>query len=426
MADPLDEAEVLYTRAQAQRSAGELRAAVTTLEELVARRPDYPNALNLLGWVFAFELEDLAQGIRMFRRAVEKFPLETVPMANLVEALVASGQPEEAHEVTVAARARKDYWREAWNLSGWVLAMKLGRVEEGIADLRRAVGMSSWYGDARLNLARALTVANDFDGAYEHFRVAASIGCFRTHEAFAALGQLDERKGWLRRAMGDYRQAVRLDARHEYTAALHEAINRVGNTLLRDQKFFLHADDEHRRARHIERQGYVLQDAPMKAADLIAEARKRPGDHALLIANLEAQALLPASSDKLLAADAPDLAELYFPVWMRLYEALLEIEEPTNEAQAKLFALGRARRWNEALFALREWDHSSEEGITFAAATAERFGDLAMLAGDERSAADLWGISEDAFAAWASGSSSGAEGLSRMVDVDRLRAKIRR
>lgn len=420
-----------YTQADRLRATDPAGAA-RLLEVLIARKPDHPNALNLLGWLLTSQLNALARGLTVLQRAVALFPDDPTALSNLVEALVDADRAAEALATVTAATDRSPSWQEAWNLSGWLKAMKLGRLDDGIADFRRATGLSAWYGNAHFNLGRALLLKGEERAALEAFRCSTVRGSFRDHEAYLRLGEGDERAGKLRRALGHYRQAARLDAFSEYTPQLHEAINRVGNALLRAGKYLLHGEDEHRRFDYLRAHHTLAGLERVTASEIAAAARKHepsPGI-ALIIATMDAGALLPRLADQsaqvLLADDGLPLLKRYFAAWMRLYDALLDAEEPHTPGDAGLYRLIHERKFAEAAAEIAGWKRSADPELCWSAAVAELAADLAWLFDEQACALELYALAEDAFARYASGSSSGAEGMQRMADVNRVRTKRQR
>lgn len=142
---------------------------------------------------------------------------------------------------------------------------------------------------------------------------------------------------------------------------------------------------------------------------------------------MDAKALLPKTADQspqeLLPKSARALLANYFAAWVRLYELLLDADE-SDDAKTRVFQLASARKLAEVTALLRGWEQSTEGGVLTVGAFGELVGDLAWLFGDKDEARNLCALSEQAFAGYASGASSGGEGMARMVEVERVRAKL--
>jgi hypothetical protein len=108
----------------------------------------------------------------------------------------------------------------------------------------------------------------------------------------------------------------------------------------------------------------------------------------------------------------------------RWYRLLLDAEETDQPAEAELARLVLQGDFAGALERLKRWDRRSEQGVTFVASQAERLGDQAR-AEKHPAWPGLLELSEDALRDYASGATSGAEGLGRMADVERLVKKRR-
>ena len=126
-------------------------------------------------------------------------------------------------------------------------------------------------------------------------------------------------------------------------------------------------------------------------------------------------------------AEAKALARDWRAAQLALYEELLDREEPVAYGEPSFAAvrLAVARRdWDAAFAALSAVDRAKEGGVELVAAAGELLGDRLQRLGQLALAKRAWAMSEDAFAVYASWATSGGEGSARMVDVNRLRAKL--
>ena len=108
----------------------------------------------------------------------------------------------------------------------------------------------------------------------------------------------------------------------------------------------------------------------------------------------------------------------------KMNRALEVWRERTDERRRELEEMVRAGRFDEALARLASWypDAAPDGGVTGRAWICEEVGDR-LREIDASAARWLYRVALDNARAWASWSTSGGEGLSRMVDVDRLSAK---
>mgnify|MGYP001559291088 CR=1 FL=1 len=418
----------------------DLPRALSVLDALIAKDPGNANALNFAGWLRTTQRADdeteFARGVNDLKTALSKSTDDHRPAVNLAEALAAKGRAREAADAIRPWCEAHPHARDAWNSLGWLLGVVLGDEHAGLAALQR----HPWHPDARFNAGRIHLAAKRIDEAEDAF--SAALSSFRPHEAWLHLGEIHATRGHLRRALGAFRRAAELDSRGEYTQALQQAITVIGNSLLQQQKYFLHADDDALLSQEAERPRDVPSRLPPSLDQLAMHARAvRPtvlGELATDCAAIERCAqgasLLPEHSDQALWArlakhgprPAVELAREWRSAQLALYEELLDREEPGTRAGTELRLLRSAiahRDWDGAFSALAAVDRAKEHGVETVAGLAELLGDRLQRLGRVELALRAWALSEGAFSEFASWASAGGEGLARMLDVNRLRAK---
>jgi tetratricopeptide (TPR) repeat protein len=341
----------------------DLPRALSLLERLIAREPGNVQALNFAGWLRTSqrandELE-FSRGVTELKAALAQNPDDHRPAVNLAEALTAKGRAREAVEALRPWCEAHPHAMHAWNTLGWLWGVVLGDEQAGLAALARHPRNP----DARFNAGRIHLAARRIDDAEEAF--SAALKCFRPHEAWLHLGEIHASRGHLRRALGAFRRAAELDAHGEYTQALQQAITVLGNSLLQQQKYFLHADDDSLLSREREGGNEVSARLPPSLDQLAMHARAvRPTvlgglatDCAAIERCAQGATLFPEYSDQALWAalekhgpkPAAELAREWRAAALSLYEELLDREEPGTRPGTELRLLRSA-------IAHRDWD----------------------------------------------------------------------
>jgi predicted TPR repeat methyltransferase len=137
--------------------AGDLDAAEALYRRVLARRPEEPNALNLLG-VIARARGAIAEAVTLSGRALALRPGSPVFLAAHGAALAEAGRVAEAIPLLAeAVRLRPEDSVSLRNLGQALLAA--GRVEEALPPLRRAALLDPAAPEAALALAHALREA---------------------------------------------------------------------------------------------------------------------------------------------------------------------------------------------------------------------------------------------------------------------------
>lgn len=354
-----------FDQSRAALAAGDHEGALAEIRELIARCPDHPNAHNFAGWLLMHATPPaLDEAIAHFRAELERAPDEIAPFANLCDALVAAGRPDDA-----LAEAERANTPAAHNWLGWRLIGNPATVAQAIEHFRSAIRLRPRWGRAHENLGRAFANADredesfaafddalrcddEFDRAYCHERMAAYLA----------------RRGWLRNALGHIRAALRDDAGSE------------------------------RRAGRVEMASWL--EARLRAAGVEPPP---PGEEDERRWQRACERELPPG-----LLDRNELGE-------RLADDVIEVER-----------LVRAERWDDVVRQLESLQRSDGNKLLDAAGYAERGAELARAAGHQREALAIMKLVVDAYRFWASGASSGAEGLGRTATADEKWAKLRR
>jgi tetratricopeptide (TPR) repeat protein len=205
-----------------QHQRGRLAEAATLYRQVLAARPEHPDALHLLG-VVALQQGDPARAAGLIGRAVALRPGAADYHANLGEAYRALGQLDRAADCCRAARRLQPDFAAAANNLGLVLLAQ-GQADEAVAQFREALRLKPDYGMACNNLGNALRLRGDLDGALAHFRRATEMDPDLA-EAHSNLGQLLLERHQPHEALEHLGAAVRL------RPDLAEAHNNLGNAL---------------------------------------------------------------------------------------------------------------------------------------------------------------------------------------------------
>jgi tetratricopeptide (TPR) repeat protein len=453
MEPELSAAARAYAEANARWQRRDAPGALEALLDSIRLDPTYPNAKSFAGWLLTTALREhggaLERGLALLREAVLLEPSSPRPIANLVEALVTSGEASEAIRALEEA-AQRTWLPEHGNLLGWVRGVVGDDLEGSLRDLDRALGQRRDYGDALLNRARVLDKRGDAPAARAALLAAIRCGnCWRPAEAWLRLGAIDEARGHARRALRAFRRAADLDAGLLRATAV-EAVQRVGQALLGAGRFILHADDETLLNQALERSEVPAPPSPAalhKLGQRAHGARNRlasggPVPPAALLAALDAVhacsragQLLPAWADRSLALEIaahadrdPELASLadrWRAAALGLYAQIVDDEEPNDEPDQRprqILRLARAGRWPEVEARLDELE--LDGNVELVAALAEELAEMAEGAGEV--ALRLCERSLAAYERFASWSTSGGEGTVRMTAVNRLLARLGR
>jgi hypothetical protein len=293
-------------------------------------------------------------------------------IADQCDALVADGREAEAFAEAERATTDTQDWHRmagAHNWLGWHLMHEPETLDRAIEHLRSAIRHRPFWGIARANLAKALELALRGEEAFEHLVAAlASTDVFDRAFCHERIGAYYARHGWLRNAVREFRLAMREDERGAGA----------------------------RRATCVEALAWLEQ-------------------------QLRAAGIEPAPIER-----AED------PAWIRACELELppgfgardEYGKPLADDVIEVERIARTERWADVaayLDTLRLRDYGK---LWDAVGFAEDAADRAHRAGHRAEALAIMRLVEDAYRYYASGASSGGEGLARMQGVNRVVAKL--
>jgi tetratricopeptide (TPR) repeat protein len=421
----------LYAQAEAEWDRGhQVDQTVVQLDAALVLEPNHVRALAFSGWLrTTHRPAEFELGLAQLLRALELGTDDSRVAANVADALASAKRGREALEPVRRWCEAHPLEPAGWNALGWLLGVTLGEHAKGLEALDRALSVSPWFANARLNRARVRLALQQLDPAEADLHVALRGDCWRPHEVLVRLGEVAAARGQLRRALGFFRRAVERDTRGEYSLSLHQAVQALGSVLLQQGRYFLHVHEDSVRVQRLERPAPAA--APLPLSALVARAQTLRTVPALeetcagVVACAEAQQLLPAFADHSFALQleqhggeaARRLAADWRVAQLALYDELLMREEgaPTPFERAL-----SQRDWAAAkALVLADADAEQRLGL------AERLGDRLAMLGDERQARELWQVAHAAAREFASWATAGGEGLARMADVERLEARLR-
>src|SRR5579884_2266014 len=166
--------------------AGRLHEAGRIYQSVLARNPNNPDALHLLGLV-AYQLGQHQPAAQLMSRAIGINP-SPLYYANLAEVWRALGQLDKAVECCRTALALSPAYPEAANHLGLAL-MQQGKLAQAIEQFQAALMVRPNFAIVHSNLANALRAQGEVDSAIQHYRKA--IECDpNLASAHAHLGQL--------------------------------------------------------------------------------------------------------------------------------------------------------------------------------------------------------------------------------------------
>jgi tetratricopeptide (TPR) repeat protein len=208
--------------ARQQHSAGRLAEAEAIYRQILAARPDYPDALHLMG-VLAFQVGRIGDGLELIGRAIAIDPKIPPYYCNLGQVLFAAGRFDDAIAACRKALELRPDYAEALNNLGTALQAK-GQLADALAAYRRATEIRPDFSEAHHNLGTALLQNRQPEEALACERVALMLRPAYP-DAYNGLGNALKARGELDSAAAAYRQALAL--RSPYV----EAENNLGNAL---------------------------------------------------------------------------------------------------------------------------------------------------------------------------------------------------
>jgi tetratricopeptide (TPR) repeat protein len=367
-------AERAYEDSRAAFGRGDHRAALAHIRTALAADPSFPNAHNFAGWILsnvpARTPAELDEAIAHFRAAMDVAPDDPAPLSNLCNSLVAAGREAEAIAQAERLIGPSDHWNRdaaAHDWLAWHFMSQPQTLERAIDHLRSALKRRPHWGVARANLGKALELAHRPDEAYEQFVTA--LGCdddFDRAFCHERIGAYQARHGWLRNALGSLRAALREDEKR-------------GGA---------------RRTPYLEAIAWIEQ-------------------------QLRAAGIEPIPAEHKATAAWRRACELEIPAG---FLARDELGRPLSDDVIEVERLVRAERWADAVAQLEKL---SASGRFDAVGYAEEGASRARAAGHRAEAIALMRLVVDAYRYYASGATSGGEGMARMADVERAEQRLR-
>jgi tetratricopeptide (TPR) repeat protein len=201
---------------------GRLHEAARSYQSILARNPNHPDALHLLG-VVAHQLGQNQQAAELISRAIVIRPASPAYYANLAEVWRALGQIDKAMECCRTAMRLQPNYPEAANNLG-LAYLQQDKLAEAIEQFQSALQLRPNFAMAHNNLANALRTQGDLTSAIDHFRKAVECDPALA-EAQSNLGQLLCERQQLPEALEHCERAV------ELRPNFAEAHSNLGNVL---------------------------------------------------------------------------------------------------------------------------------------------------------------------------------------------------
>jgi Tfp pilus assembly protein PilF len=190
-----------------QFQTGSLLEAQSLLRQILAQKPDHPDALHLLGLI-AHRLGHHGPAIDLLQRALLALPQAADIHANLGAVLATIGQFEQAIEQYRQALALDPNHADAHNNLGTALG-RTGRRAEAEAEFRRALELRPQFPEAINNLGIAIRDQGRPQEALPYFHQAIALRP-NYAEAYNNLGATVERFGGQEEVVAAYRKALAL------------------------------------------------------------------------------------------------------------------------------------------------------------------------------------------------------------------------
>jgi tetratricopeptide (TPR) repeat protein len=208
-------------------SQGKYAQAEKVCRQLLAARPNNPDAHNILG-VSLNALGRADEGIEQLRKAIEVAPASASIHANLGEVLRQLGRRDEAAEALEEAIKLDPNNAQAQNNLG-ITWFEHGKIGRAIECYRRAIDLRPDMAEAHNNIGNALRVLGDKEGAIQAYQDALTHR-ERYPEAYNNLGTLLQAQGKLEEAEHALRKAIQQNPRYV------EAHNNLASLYVAQQK----------------------------------------------------------------------------------------------------------------------------------------------------------------------------------------------
>jgi tetratricopeptide (TPR) repeat protein len=190
--------------------AGRLAEAEKIYRQILARQPNHPDALNLLG-VLASQVGRHDDAIELIRRSLILRPDYVSALVNLGNILCIQGKFDEAAFTCRRAIDLNPSDAVALNNLGIAL-LGQGKADESAIAYRRAIQLQPGYPEAFNNLGNALKHQGQLDEAIVAYRQAIELKPNYV-DAWINLGNAHKDLGQFEEAANAYRQAIQHDPR---------------------------------------------------------------------------------------------------------------------------------------------------------------------------------------------------------------------
>lgn len=161
--DPPEIVQALQTAVQFHR-AGNLQGAAAIYQQVLARRPDHPDALHLLGLVL-HQAGQHGQAVELFDRAIAVDGKQAHYHSNLADTLRDLGRYAEAERSCRRALKLKPDYLEAYNNLGNALRDQ-GQAEAALEAYGQALTLNAGHAEVLANRADLLETTNHVEAAW--------------------------------------------------------------------------------------------------------------------------------------------------------------------------------------------------------------------------------------------------------------------
>ena len=166
-----DIAEAFHNLGFAYERTGDLRNAARAYERALQIKPNYPSALNNLGYLLATSDTELEKAVALCQRAVELQPNSASYQDSLGWALYKAGrQPEAARHFSAAVKIDPTFFKSHFNLG--LVEFARNNYAAAITHFRNCLQINSSYLKAYIPLADSYEKLNDNSRALNIYRQA--------------------------------------------------------------------------------------------------------------------------------------------------------------------------------------------------------------------------------------------------------------
>ena len=148
--------------------SGRMHEAESAWREILARQPDHPDGLHMLGYILATTGRP-EEGLALLDRAVERSPRVAGIRSNRAVILHAQGRDAEAERDARRALDLEPRLPAALHLIGNI-RLRQGRREEAVAAYRKALGVDPDMAEAHFQLATIWDAAGEWERAEAAYR----------------------------------------------------------------------------------------------------------------------------------------------------------------------------------------------------------------------------------------------------------------